>query len=228
MEEFVKNELLILENNCKDDEEALKMQKLVTKDIMEIFEIFRSQQHSGFSASYIIELLDRLLRYIPVSPLTGEDDEWNKVEYTDDICYQNKRCPSVFKDSSGKAYNVEGRAFSEDGGRTYFTNKDSRVYITFPYTVPLAPEYVIIDNKTFRDNILAQLLDILNNKGMYKGNDILKVTDNETLNDIMLEKDMQEYIAEIQKQYDIKETYIADKDTPLWSLVTYVLRNTEK
>ena len=138
MEEFVKNELLILENNCKDDEEALKMQKLVTKDIMEIFEIFRSQQHSGFSASYIIELLDRLLRYIPVSPLTGEDDEWNKVEYTDDICYQNKRCPSVFKDSSGKAYNVEGRAFSEDGGRTYFTSKDSKVYITFPYTVPLA------------------------------------------------------------------------------------------
>ena len=63
---------------------------------------------------------------------------------------------------------------------------------------------------------------------MYKGNDILKVTDNETLNDIMLEKDMQEYMAEIQKQYDIKETYIADKDTPLWSLVTYVLRNTEK
>lgn len=227
MEDFIKTELQILEDNCKDNDE-LEMQQVVTKDILDIYNIFKSQQHSGSSAAYILGLLDRLLRYIPVTPLTGEDTEWNKLEYTDDICYQNKRCPSVFKDSSGKAYNVEGRAFSEDGGRTYFTSKDSRVYVTFPYTVPLAPEYVIIDNKTFRDNILAQLLDILNDKRMYKGNDILKVTDNETLNDIMLEKDIQEYIAEIQKQYDIKETYIADKDTPLWSLVTYVLRNTEK
>lgn len=224
MEDFIKTELQILEDNCKDDDE-LEMQQAVTKDILDIYNIFKSQQHSGSSAAYILGLLDRLLRYIPVTPLTGENTEWNKLEYTDDICYQNKRCPQVFKDSDGKAYNVEGKAFSNDNGHTWYTNKDSRVYITFPYTVPIAPEYIIIDNKQWRDNILAQLVDILVNKGFCIVKNSLSITEDNILQDIMLEKDIQDYLDEIQKQYDIHQKVKIDKETPMWSIVSYVLDN---
>lgn len=226
MEDFIKNELKILEDGCTD-KEALEMQKVVTKDILDIYKVFSNQQHSGYSASYILGLLDRLLRYIPVSPLTGEESEWNKLDYNDDVCYQNKRCPQVFKDSEGRAYNVEGKAFSDDNGHTWYTNANSRVYIEFPYSVPLTPEYVVIDNKTFRDNILAQLLDIMTEKQLNKIDNLLEVTDNYLLGDLLLEKDVEEYIQEIQRQYDIKEKFIADKDTPLWSLVSYVLNNVQ-
>jgi hypothetical protein len=63
----------------------------------------------------------------PVSPLTGEDDEWNEIEPG---LFQNKRYSAVFKRKDGTAYNVEGKIFTDDG-EVWFTNKDSRVYITF-------------------------------------------------------------------------------------------------
>lgn len=121
-----------------------RMQKRVNKDIMDILTVFAEQGHSGFSAGYVINMLQRLLNWIPIKPLTGEDDEWEEA-YED--VEQNTRCPGVFrhgKDNSTATYN--GRVFSDDGGRTWFTNRDSHVPITFPFYVPTEPEYVILEN----------------------------------------------------------------------------------
>lgn len=107
--------------------------------ILELIEMFSSQRHSGFSASYAIEAFSRLAKFKPLSPLTGEDDEWCNV--TEDLL-QNKRYSAVFKNKeSGNAYNIEGKVFTDDG-ETWYTSRESRVDVTFPYVVPDKPEFV--------------------------------------------------------------------------------------
>lgn len=110
-----------------------------TKAILDLIELFASQDHSGFTAPYVARMFHRLAMFKPVSPLTGEDDEWNELG---DGSFQNKRYSAVFKDKDGTAYNIEGKAFTDDGGETWYTCRDSRVNVTFPYVVPDKPEYV--------------------------------------------------------------------------------------
>ena len=109
-----------------------------TKAILDLIELFASQNHSGFSAPYVINAFSRLAMFKPLSPLTGEDDEWNEV--VPDF-FQNKRYSAVFKDKDGAAYNIEGKIFTDDG-ETWYTNRDSRVNVAFPYVVPDKPERV--------------------------------------------------------------------------------------
>lgn len=122
-----------------DDE----MQCLINKNILDICKLFDSQGHSGFSASYVIHKIARLLDWKPITPLIGDDDEWNLI---DENVYQNKRCSAVFKEGkNGKAYYIHGKIFSDDGGETWFSNQNSWVYIDFPYVVPLESERIILN-----------------------------------------------------------------------------------
>lgn len=110
------------------------------KAILDLIGLFASQGHSGFTAPYVAGMFHRLAMLKPASPLTGEDDEW--VEVGDGSgSFQNKRYSAVFKDKDGTAYNIDGRAFTDDG-ETWYTCSDSRVNVTFPYAVPDNPEYV--------------------------------------------------------------------------------------
>ena len=104
------------------------------KHILAVVELFASEAHSGFSAAYASGVLTRLLRYEPLTPLTGEPDEWQACHGygAHDLVYQNRRCSHVFKDATG-AYDAEGRVFREPDGSCY-TTRDSHVPITFPYT----------------------------------------------------------------------------------------------
>lgn len=115
----------------------------VSKAILDLIELFASQGHSGFTAPYTINTFKRLAMFEPLSPLSGEDDEWTDVGHG---LLQNKRYSAVFKDKDGVAYNVEGKVFTDDG-EVWYTCKDSRVDVTFPYVVPDKPEKVY-RNKT--------------------------------------------------------------------------------
>lgn len=117
--------------------------KWVCESLFELLNVFSSQGHSGFSASYCISMFEKLARFEPITPLTGEDDEWECVsEFQGKECYQNKRISSVFKDGKdAKAYWIDGKAFRTPDGATY-TNSDSKVFIEFPWT---KPETEIID-----------------------------------------------------------------------------------
>lgn len=139
MIEFAKRELKHLLDSKEEYDNRMAL------DVLELLNVFTKQGHSGFSASWCIQLFSRLSRYKPLGPLTGEDDEWNEVGHN---TFQNKRCSSVFKEGKdGRAYNIEARVFSDDGGETWFTNKNSREFIDFPYVVPEKPEKVILNRE---------------------------------------------------------------------------------
>lgn len=111
-----------------------EMQELMNRQIKEVLLVFSTHGHSGFSASYAIAVLEKLLRHEPLGPLTGEPEEWRDVsEFTGSPHFQNIRCSRVFKDGVDQpAYDIEGRVFRDAIGA--HTSKESRVYITFPYT----------------------------------------------------------------------------------------------
>lgn len=122
------------------DEDGL--QSLMDRDILEIVKMFGEQGHSGFSAGYALSVLERLLRFKPLSPLTGEKDEWND---TGRGTMQNKRCSSVFKNSDGTVHDIDAIIVSDNGGITWFSSGRFRKEVTFPYSVPTHPEKVYIE-----------------------------------------------------------------------------------
>lgn len=149
MIEKAKYELdLILKQCDENDEEEIRMQKLINKDILDLVELFANQGHSGFSANYTINILTKLLKQSFVTPLTGEDDEW--IEVANGV-YQNKREGAIFKQKDrfdGKPYYLDGKAFSNDGGKSWFTNNDSFVVIEFPLRELPKTEYIILSKES--------------------------------------------------------------------------------
>jgi hypothetical protein len=116
--------------------------KWIQQNLLDLLRVMSMQGHSGFSAGYLVSTFEKLARFQPLCPLNGDVSEWNDVgEYSGEPMWQNNRCGHVFKDGSGRAYDIEGKVFREPSGAC-FTNKDSRVYVTFPY-VPKT-EYVDI------------------------------------------------------------------------------------
>jgi hypothetical protein len=97
--------------------------------VLKMVEAFSEEGHSGYSAKIAVRLFEKLASFEPITPLTGEDDEW--FEYTEGR-FQNIRCSHVFKDGDGQAYDIEGRIFRDPDG-SMWTNGDSRVPVTFPY-----------------------------------------------------------------------------------------------
>ena len=108
--------------------------KWMRANVLDLLRLFAEQGHSGHSAPYCIDLFDRLARYQPLGPLTGADEEWNDVsEMSTEPMWQNNRCSRVFKGTDGRAYDIEGKVFRDPDGAC-FTNFESRIYVTFPYT----------------------------------------------------------------------------------------------
>jgi hypothetical protein len=116
----------------------------MSNGIIAIVKLFSAQGHSGASAEYAADILNRLLKFEPLCPLTGEDDEWNDIsqEHGGRPLWQNKRCSRVFKDDT-KAWDIEGTVFVDAEG-TGYVSYDSRVDINFPYT----PETKFVDAPT--------------------------------------------------------------------------------
>lgn len=109
--------------------------------VMKMVKVFADEGHSGFSANMAISIFEKVARFEPLTPLIGADDEWMLIrgpgsglepESAESPCWQNIRCSHVFKDKDG-AYDINGRIFREPDGSCY-TNKESHVRVTFPYT----------------------------------------------------------------------------------------------
>ena len=107
--------------------------------IMKMCEVFASEGHSGGSAAISAQIFNLLAKYEPLTPLTGEADEWNEIG---EGVFQNRRCSRVFKEN-GEAYDINGKVFREPNGASY-TSRESRVPVTFPYT----PRTEFVDTET--------------------------------------------------------------------------------
>jgi len=126
-----------------------EMNVMMRKHIMHMVKEFSEEGHSGFSGRYALNILTKLLDFKPITPLTGEDDEWNNVGYSHDEDYwQNKRCSSVFKKADGTCYDIDGKVFWEwgkhDDGevfKAYYSGSGCSTPVTFPYTPPDKPIY---------------------------------------------------------------------------------------
>lgn len=136
--EHAERELRILGFNPQDPDKEMSDDtpldiygSMMGEAVLELIRTFAAQGHSGGSASVCRSLFSKLSDYLPLTPLTGEDDEWNAIEGTNGM-YQNKRCPHVFKDETG-TFDSQGKVFFDKDGYSY-TNSQSHVYITFPYT----------------------------------------------------------------------------------------------
>lgn len=106
MIEHAEYELNLLLEKCENEEER-KMQKVINDNVLEIVRKFCEIGHSGFTAEYEINMIDRLLRQKNLTKLTLNDDEF--VEVSNGI-YQNKRDSRIFKSKdkfNGKPYNVD-------------------------------------------------------------------------------------------------------------------------
>jgi hypothetical protein len=131
-----------LERIPKDDG---GVQEGLNKHILGIVKVFCEGGHSGSTANYTINILDRLLRWSPISPIEDTPEDWGMVSPG---VFQHKRCSRVFKEegySNGQPYIMDARLFSDDGGETWFSNKDSRELITFPYYVPTSAARYLVD-----------------------------------------------------------------------------------
>ena len=129
----------------EDGEYTDEMQGMICDHIIKLLEVFSDEGHSGTTAPYTVNVFKKLAMFEPIVPLTGEDWEWCEVsERMGSKCWQNKRCSKVFKDEDGRAYDIEGKVFWEwcrgivgeddEPFKSYYTSRESRVYIEFPYT----------------------------------------------------------------------------------------------
>ena len=83
------------------------MQKIINDNALEIVKKFCEMGHSGFTAEYEINMINKLLRQQNLTKLTLNDDEF--VEISKGL-FQNKRDSRIFKSKdkfNGKPYNVD-------------------------------------------------------------------------------------------------------------------------
>lgn len=74
--------------------------------IASVVQAFADTGPSGGSAPYIIAYLEKLLRFEPLTPLTNDPGEWtDRSDISGYPVWQSNR---------------DGRAMSEDGGKTYW------------------------------------------------------------------------------------------------------------
>ena len=59
--------------------------------------LFSNQNHTGMSANITLTMFNRLAKREPMTPITGEDDEWNFITDINENLYQSNRDSKLFK-----------------------------------------------------------------------------------------------------------------------------------
>lgn len=120
-----------------NDEDDIKYGEKIISMIENFCDLNETDSLSRAMGKIIV--LNKLLKFEPLSPLTGEDSEWTQIgtQGENNPLYQNNRSPRVFKTKNDGAYDTEGLIFYELKNQypyiNFFTTKDSHVKINFPY-----------------------------------------------------------------------------------------------
>lgn len=89
--------------------------------MLQILDAFFDTWDSGGAVFVAANVLARLVKGLPLTPLTGDDSEWMEVGPN---VWQNIRCGTVFRDETGRCYDID---------------VDGRPTIVFPYYPPTSP-----------------------------------------------------------------------------------------
>ena len=112
--------------------------------VLELLSTFHRQNHSGLSAELAIYAFNRLARFLPLTPLECNDDEW--IKHADDL-YQNKRMMSVFKDVNG-IFCIEAIKFVEPNGYAFYgiakTKNGVEISSKQYFNPPLLPKTFVV------------------------------------------------------------------------------------
>lgn len=191
MEKWAENEvrLAIEREQAADREDCEKRgKKYNPKDFSYGGEIYRSalrayksllkDGHSGMSWAFTTGVLTRMMKNLPLTPLTGVDDEWIEcgIRNADGVVdYQNCRKSSLFKHihpDGTVTYNDVDRVVcvdAEDKGDTHhFGLCTSVVDELFPITFPYSP-----DSKPFK--VVDRIFDSNGKRGEFDTVGILRV-----------------------------------------------------
>ena len=148
-EKHMYNELAILKSTLKEDELTIEP---YLPAINEIIKIFSLQGHSGCSASWVSNTLSttikKILSFMPLSPITGEDSEWNFVEGATDLpkVYQNNRCGAVFKeDKNSKPHYISAIVWQGEEEYDSFTGTVEGISSSQSIKLPFIPKTFYID-----------------------------------------------------------------------------------
>lgn len=88
--------------------------------MVEILEKFFGQWDSGGAVWAMAPVLQRLIAGKPLCPITGADSEWvDRSDVHGQPMWQNMRCSSIFKDGTGRAWDIDAA--------------DNDATIAFPY-----------------------------------------------------------------------------------------------
>jgi len=144
LHEYAKEELDRIDDGTEEQAE-------INKDVMDIVDKFSQQGHSGFSASYALSIITRLLAFYPLTPLTGATGEWQYVasdgKRNTGNLYQNTRYSALFKDDTG-CWDIDRIIVSYEGDpdNTFYGPK---YYVKFPYKPAVNKHYYIVLPKVF-------------------------------------------------------------------------------
>lgn len=137
---------------CTDTFER-DMQEMMNEDVMELLKVFEEQGHSGFSASWAINLFSKLAKYKLITEIEDNPEDWDENG-------QHKYISSVFKRDEGTCYYMYGRLFAEPSSDNFFYNKASNVDVTFPIKpYDLESKYIRLHYMIEDKPIIEQLWD---------------------------------------------------------------------
>jgi len=84
----------------------------IIEGLLRVIQAFADMGHSGGSASVAIPMINKLLQFQPLTALTSSSEEW--IE----ICREMSGGEELWQNRR------DSRAFSNDGGRTYYLVDD--------------------------------------------------------------------------------------------------------
>lgn len=91
-----------------------EMDRSIYFSTLMIVEAFSVVGHSGGSAPFHLDMIEKLLRFEPLGPITDSPGEWMEID-------------EGMMGKPGVAQNTrDGRMFSEDGGKTYYSVDELR------------------------------------------------------------------------------------------------------
>lgn len=114
---------------------------MLAESVMELIKLFSKQGHSGCSAGMTISLFKMLANYETITPLTGEDDEWNFIGDR----FQNKRNSAVFKDKDGQAYYIDAITWKTQNDTSWSGRADGISSAQNIKSFPFMPKRFVID-----------------------------------------------------------------------------------